>query len=376
MFSNKNLLEGERTMGKIMTVLGEIDSKNLGNTSMHEHILVDTSFYRDQYIGLMPSISEDKLIVKGENMYYLEKGYFGISVDSTRLNDVNLAIEEVGHFKNSGGSAILEVSPGGIRGNIEDMKRVAQNTGVHIIVSSGFYADGSWPPECINMSIEELQAYIEREIYEGIDGTNIKPGNIKIACNSLSATEERSLRAGARAAKKTGLSLTVHTGLNMNIGHTLQMANIVVNEEGVDPKKVIMSHIDGFFTNSLSIKDYILNYDTATQLLLPEVREILNTGVSVSFDTFGSLWNTEVVGSYRITDYDRIRGLLPLIQEGYSNQIVLGSDLFLKISYRKYGGNGYTRVLDFVEPMLRELNVSEKDIQNMTINNPAKLLAY
>ncbi|MCG8483077.1 MAG: hypothetical protein MJA31_07185 [Clostridia bacterium] len=362
-------------MGSVMTVLGAIDSKHLGNTSMHDHILVDTSFYKDQYKSVIPHISEDKLTVKCENMYYLRKGYFGISKDSLRLDDVDLAIKEVNYFKNSGGSTILEVSPAGIRGKIQDIKRVSENTGVNVIVSTGFYGYGSWPEECVDMSIDELQAYIEKEIYEGIDGTNIKAGSIKIACNFLNRQEKKALKAGIRASKKTGLPLTVHTGLGMTIKDTLKMADIAVNKEGMDPQRLIMCHIDGFITKSLKIKDYILNYENATQQLLNPVKKILNMGANISFDTFGSLWTTEILGTYRINDYDRIRGLLPLIKKGYSKQIVLGSDLFLKISYRRYSGNGYTRILDFVIPMLKKLGVSQKDINNMMINNPARLLS-
>ncbi len=364
-------------MSKVMTVLGEIDSKDLGYTSMHDHILVDLSYWKDEFKALVPNINEDKLKVQGQNISYLRKGYFSASSDSVCLNDVDLASEEISHFKNAGGSAIVEVSPGGIRGNIEDLKKVSENAGVHIIASAGLYCEGSWPKKCVDMSISELQAHIEKEIYEGIDGTHIKAGHIKIACNNLTELEEKALRAGAQASKKSGLVLQVHTGLlSMDIQDTLRMVDIAVKEEGMDPQKLIMCHIDLKILKSLAIKEFILDHDTATQLLLEPVRQILNKGVNIGFDTFGSNWGTEIAGQRLPTDYERIRALFPLIKEGYSKQIVLGNDLFVKFSYRKYGGEGYTRVLDFVLPMLKELGVSEEDIQNMMVNNPARLLEY
>ncbi len=363
-------------MGKIMTVLGEIDSNDLGFTSMHDHILVDTSYYNDIYGAIIPNIGEEKLVVRCQNITYLKKGYFGLSHDSLCLDDVDLASEEISYFKNAGGSSILEVSPGGIRGNIEDMKKVSENTGVNIIVSAGYYGEGSWPEGFVYKSIDELQAHIEKEIYEGIDGTDIKAGHVKIACNSLSETEEKALRAGARAAKKAGLTITVHTGLGMPFSDTIKMAKIVVEEEGVNPKKVVMAHVDQYILKTLDLKEYILNHESATELQIDEVKILLDMGVTISFDTFGATWGLEVIGKYLLNDYDRIRGLLPLIQAGYSKQIVLGTDMFVKFCYRKYGGDGYAAILESIIPLLKMFEVSDEDIQNMTVNNPARLLEY
>ncbi len=363
-------------MGKVMTVLGEIDSKDLGFTSMHDHIMVDLRFYNEMYKKAAPNMDKEKLDCRCENVSYLKKGYFGLSPDCMYLNDIDLASEELTHFKNAGGSSMLEVSSIGIRGNIEDTKKISENTGINIIASAGYYAEGSWPEKYTHMSIEELQAQIEKEIYEGIDGTDIKAGHIKIACNSLSGIEERALRAGGKAARKTGRSIQVHTGVGMNLEDTMKMVKILVEEEGVDAKRIVMCHIDQFVVTSVEIADYVLNHAAATEPQIDKIKKLLDTGVTIGFDTVGNTWGLDVIAKYQPNDYDRVRGLLPLIQAGYSKQIVFGTDLYTKVSYRKYGGNGYTGVLESLVPLLKMFEVSDEDIQNMVINNPVRLLEY
>lgn len=363
-------------MGKVMTVLGEIDSKDMGFTSMHDHIMVDLRFYNEMYKTIITGADPTKMECKCENLSYLNKGYFGLSPDCMYLNDVDLASEELTHFKNAGGATMLEVSPIGIRGNIQDTKKISENTGINIIASAGYYGEGFWP-EYSHMSVEELQAQIEKEIYEGIDGTDIKAGHIKIACNYFSELEEKALRAGGKAASKTGLSIQVHTGIGMSLEeHTMKMIKILTEEEGVDPKKIIMCHIDQFVVTSLDIADYVLNHAAATEPQLENIKKILDTGIAIGYDTVGNTWSLDVIGKYQPNDYDRVRGLLPLIQAGYSKQIVLGTDLYTKQSYRKYGGNGYTGVLEKLIPLLKMFEVSDEDIQNMTVNNPVRLLEY
>ncbi len=74
-------------------------------------------------------------------------------------------------------------------------------------------------------------------------------------------------------------------------------------------------------------------------------------------------------------DWQRLAGLVALIEAGYSSQIVLGTDTFVKILTRRYGGAGYCRLTDYVAPMLEGLGVSDDDIRQVTVENPARLLA-
>jgi phosphotriesterase-related protein len=69
-------------------------------------------------------------------------------------------------------------------------------------------------------------------------------------------------------------------------------------------------------------------------------------------------------------------GLVRLIQEGYARQLVVGTDTFIKLLLRRCGGDGYCRLTSFVVPLLESVDVSAEEIKQITVNNPARILAY
>jgi hypothetical protein len=76
-------------------------------------------------------------------------------------------------------------------------------------------------------------------------------------------------------------------------------------------------------------------------------------------------------------DYDiyPLAAMYQYIQEGYADRIVIGTDLWTRISTRRYGGYGMIRLLNFVVPTLRKYGVSQEHIDQITVHNPARLLA-
>src|SRR5690606_1594309 len=94
--------------------------------------------------------------------------------------------------------------------------RIARETGLHIVASTGWYIQGTHPPFVGDASVEELTDAMTREILEGIGTSGVKAGNIgEIGLSGMPDTpfhphEEKVLRAAARAQKATGASLTIH----------------------------------------------------------------------------------------------------------------------------------------------------------------------
>ena len=104
-------------------------------------------------------------------------------------------------------------------------------------------------------------------------------------------------------------------------------------------------------------------------------KELLDAGFNVSVDSFGHNYDAEPLGRTFIADWQRLAGLIQLVEGGYSGQIVLGTDIFLKILTRRRGGEGYARLTAFAIPMLHRLGVAEKDISAMSAGNPARILS-
>ena len=91
----------------------------------------------------------------------------------------------------SGGSCIVENTTKGLERNVEFMKKVSQETGVHIVAPSGYYVDASHRADMTQLKVSELADEMTTDILEGCDGTNIKCGVIgELGC-SWPLTSER-----------------------------------------------------------------------------------------------------------------------------------------------------------------------------------------
>ena len=362
-------------MGKIMTVLGPILPKELGFTSMHEHVLSDARFYRKRWesLGVIPENFEisrhDK--VNLENIGLLKQNYYMLD-DNLYVDDEGIIELEVADFKKSGGDALVDLSVPGLRSNLLGVRRISEKTGVHIITSTGLYVEESWPDKFIEMTSSMLTQFMVKEIQEGIEGTEIKAGHIKVAINELSERQEDMLKASAHAANETGVSVTVHPGIGIGSGGR-RIARILL-DEGMNGQRIILCHTDGSFSNQHSIRDLILRPD-AWGLTLDYALDLLDQGVNISIDCFGHFSENDWADVAVETEWHRLAGLVALIKRGFSSQIVLGTDCAFKYHYRRYGGFGYCRLTDYIIPLLREIEVSDYDIRRMTILNPARLLA-
>lgn len=362
-------------MPKIMTVLGEIKPEELGFTSMHEHIMMEGGRpVRSRYESQIPKSIKVKIDdpVSLDNIGLLKRNFI-LSWDALSLDDEEAMTGEVSDFKDAGGSALLELSAIGLRCNVPAIKRISQKTGVHVIAATGFYTEDSWPDKYRNMTIAEYENQMLHEVKYGIEDTGVMPGHIKIGMNQLSEQEERTLRAAARVANQTGLSLTVHPCTRIG-GNAVKISKILL-EEGMKPERIVIAHVTGTFTEQ-NLKTLALNPESWT-LRLDVAKALLDLGVNITLDFLGNSLDIELAGSVGSADWQRLAGLVALLRDGYSKQIVLGTDLCAKIMARRFGGEGYCRLTNFVVPTLRDvLGVSDYAIRQITVENPARILSY
>jgi phosphotriesterase-related protein len=359
-------------MNEVMTVLGPVPDGELGFTSMHEHVLYDGTVYFKRTEGKFP----ESMPVKPDDPVSLEniglhQRNFTLTRDGCSMQDEEWMAAELAEFKESGGNALVEMSAPGLRCNLPGIKRLSEKTGVHVIATTGLYTEDSWPERFQAMTGAEYQAYMLDEIENGIEDTGIKPGALKIAITELTKQQELALRAAGRVSNESGLMLTVHPGFE--IGNDGRRIVKILKEEGVNLERVIVAHGDGFLVGG-DLRTLILQPESWC-LSLDYHKEVLGQGANISIDCFGHQWSVELTGWILERDWHRLGGLVALIKEGYSPQMVLGTDTFIKILTRRGGGEGYCRLTRFVIPTLREVGVSDFDIRQMTVENPARLLA-
>jgi phosphotriesterase-related protein len=266
------------------------------------------------------------------------------------------------------------MSTPGMRVDPAATRRVSEQSGVHIVGTTGFYSRDSWPKHFHDMSLDDMEAHMLDEVANGLEGTGVMPGHIKVAIEeNFSEPEVNAVRAGVRVARQTGMSMTIHRGALLDAQASIGIADLL-EREGMDPSRAVIAHNDGRFVEG-NLQKLILNPDD-WKLNLDPARTLLKRGFNLSLDCFGHYWDAEQLGMTAMNDWQRLAGLVVLIREGFVRQLVLGTDTFIKFLLRRFGGEGYCRLTSFVVPTLKTVDVSDEDIHALTVGNPARILAY
>lgn len=371
-------------MKKITTVRGDINPNELGFTSMHEHTLCDARLIKDAQLamfppGFLPPIPPEKLAFKPENFAFFRTGLMHFSEEQDLVDDVDYMIKEVNAFKAVGGNSLCDCSPVGVRGNLHDIKKVSEATGVNIVHGSGIYLVAGRPPEFKERSEEFLTSYFEKEVSEGMDGTGIKPGFLKCALGTMSpdgTAEENELtafKALAKIAAENGMSLHLHATGPLPCDEIIAAIDIVLDECGIKPDRLLVCHTDSALSSEYSVFSYMTDFDYKKDVNTDYQEKLLDRGINIGYDSWGFQYTGPTI--YLPDDYDKVKGLVHLLNKGYASQIVLGHDVAGKFWGLYNGSYGFTRFPEFVLPLLQMFGF-EDAINKLTVENPARILAY
>jgi len=344
-------------MKTINSVCGKLTRKDLGTVTSHEHVLLDlTAFFQALPV---PGV-EDPATQKVEmwNLGILSRDCYALK-DNLLLMDEEVQTEEIAYFKRAGGDTVVDASLPGIGRDPAALKRIAEKTGLNIIMGTGFYVGQTHPEALAQMTDRQVADLMVKELTEGTDGTDICAGYIgEIGISEIFDDKERKvLRAAAIAQKDTGVAINVH--INPWTTNGLEAADILL-DAGVSPDRICISHID-----VEDREDYVY--------------ALLKKGVYVEFDNFGKEYyiRREVrnpgYGLF-VHDTDRVTFLKKLIDDGYLRQILLSCDLCLKNLMHCYGGWGYDHVLTNIVPMMEDEGITNEQIHTLLVENPADWL--
>lgn len=147
-------------------------------------------------------------------------------------------------LKSKGVSSIFDCTTAYFGRRVDLLQSISDSTGIHIITNTGFYgaANDRYVPEFVHeASVDQIAAHWIKECKEGIDGSDIKPGFIKLAFDSgpSSEVDSKLFKAGLQTHLETGLTLAVHTGDNPEaVALQLQL----LEESGIHPSAWIWVH--------------------------------------------------------------------------------------------------------------------------------------
>jgi phosphotriesterase-related protein len=183
--SNTQLVS-ERRM--VETVTGRVSVESLGVTLMHEHVLVD-------FIGAA-AVSRSRY--EADTVF-------------------KVVLPHLERLRTLGCETLVECTPAYLGRDPDLLKRLSAASGLHIVTNTGLYGaanDKHLPAFASTESAGQLAARWIREASDGLDGTSIRPGFMKIGVDSapLSDIDAKLVRAAGIATLKTGLPIASHTG--------------------------------------------------------------------------------------------------------------------------------------------------------------------
>ncbi len=339
-------------MTKIQTVTGEISSAQLGITLTHEHIFNDVkSWWHAPYDDNPRSLQLVNEKVSIENIWELKHDPF-INKDNCSLDNEDLALEEVLHFKNLGGGTIFEATSASIGRNPEALKRLSEKSNLNIVMGTGLYLDSSMGAEVNNMSTSDIARQIVNDITVGKDG--IKAGFIgEIGVSSeFTDREKKSLIGATLAMTETGVPMQVHMPGWFRLGD--QVLDLI-EENGGNLKSVILCHMNPS------------GFDFDYQLSL------LSRGAFLQYDMVGMELFYADQQVQCPSDEENAQNIKRLADAGWLRKVLVSSDIFLKMLLRKYGGPGYGHILEFFIPRLIRAGLTKDQALSLLTSNPASL---
>ena len=172
----------------------------------------------------------------------------------------------------------------------------------------GFYgaANDKYVPAIARQeTAEQLAARWTREFQEGIDGTGIRPGIIKIGVDPgpLSEIDAKLVRAAAKTHLQTGLTIASHTGNGVAALEELE----ILKQEGVHPGTFIWVHAqiegDGQFHLKAAQQGAWVEFDGISESSIDKHLQLVKGMIEQGF-----LWSSAHLSRRRLVPRRRAQG--------------------------------------------------------------------
>lgn len=227
----------------------------------------------------------------------------------------------------------------------EHVRRLTEETGINIIMSTGYYLEQFIGKYIENSSVDEIAAGAVRDLTTGIGESGIRAGVIgEIAwCHEgPGKLELKSWEAMCIAAKKTGAVVSTHPSRGKQ---QIAQAEYLIGH-GIPPERIVIGHIE-FYPDDDSLK------------------KLLGMGVYIGLDMIGK--------SGGKGDEYRAETVCKVKEWGYLSQIMMSMDICRVQDLRSGGGYGYAYLFESFIPKLNNKGISAEDIEVMLRKNPEKL---
>ena len=339
-------------MTTVMTVLGPVDSSELGVTLTHEHVFNDVTSWahRTSSRGWDPDDFASRPVTE-DLLWDLRHDPFS-NLDNCRLDDLRTATAEVQRFADLGGRSIMDATGIGAGRDLHGLVEVSRATGVHIVAGTGYYLDAAQPDDVRGQSPEEIAESIVADISDGENG--VRPGFIgEIGVGAdFTPAERASLDGACLAQRATGLPLQIHLPGWFRLGEEVVD---ITEQHGVDPDKVVLCHMGP----SGDDVDY--------------QERLIRRGVRLQYDMIGMEVFYADQGVQCPSDQQNADWLVRLVDRGHIARLLLSQDVFLKSLLRSHGGPGYSHLIQYFVPRLLAAGLDAAAVEQLIVANPRDL---
>lgn len=319
----------------VQTVTGSINAEQMGRCLSHQHLIFG-------YPGW-----ENAALSPFQPKEFMDRAE-GVLMDAKQR---------------CGLQTIIDATPGDCGRDPVLMRDISLLTGINIIASTGYYYEGEGAPAYFKFRMaygdaqEEIYQMMRTEVCEGIRGTGIKAGVIKVATSDgvITPYEDLFLRAAARVSKEEGVPIITHTQ-NGTMGSEQARR---LKAYGANPKKIMIGHLDNCTD-------------------LNELMKIFEEGVYGGFDRMGIQGFTGALPESR-----RMAAIMGLAGSGYSDKIILSHDSIIQMLgdpwiYSEQDAKdlvdwNWTHVFEDVLPQLQKMGLCPEVTEKFVKANPQAL---
>jgi len=320
-------------MATVQTLRGPIEADQLGAVLIHEHIFVRN---RELEVNL-PDGEWDP--------------------DAS----IEAAVRGLAELFELGIRTVVDLTVPGLGRDVALLADLAARSPVHLVASTGWYTPNVLPtyfqfhgPGRAVDEPDPLIALFRRDITEGVAGTGVRAGMLKVMTDAEGITPdvERVMSAAAVAHLETGVPITTHSHPASRNGLAQQR---FLGERGVPAERIIVGH-----SGDTEDLDYL--------------RELMDNGSTIGMDRFGM--------EHVLPDDRRIATVVALLEAGYADRMVLSHDaaFYSHVTPPAWRAANAPRwrmdtISRHILPALRKAGISDDEIDQMVMRNPQRLLA-
>jgi len=249
---------------------------------------------------------------------------------------------------------LVECTPAHIGRDVLLLRRLSEASGVRILTNTGYYGavDNKFlPRHAFTESADALAERWRKEWEEGIEGTGVRPGFIKLGTGNgrLSDLHAKLLRAACRVHRETGLTIAVHTG----DGEAAKDEVRILGEEGVAPSALVWVHAQ--------------NDPGPVQI------ELAKRGVWISLDGYSlATRNPERYRNFLVAH--REAGTLGRVLVSHDDGWAVEGDAPAGSELKLFGNGNpapYSAIFERLLMDLRDAGFGEANLNRLTRSNPA-----